>query len=141
MNLRTYTMDGGRSKRRPKSSAAAVARQWSLLPTLLPFAIPLAILFAIVVIRVNKNSETEELYRKSNRFSQEIHDAKRDVQNMRNQIEHLKRRQFIYQQVARFQMPFRNPQPGQVRNLESGASSELRRAPAAAPRPLIITRR
>jgi len=128
MTLRTFPINSSR-RRRPRRNRTAATHHWSLLPTLLPFVLPLGILFTIVVFRVRFESETEELCRKMNQLTQKIHEQEQDIRNMRYRIEHRSRRQFIFQQVERFNLAFRNPQPGQVRNLDgSGPASQ----PAAA---------
>jgi hypothetical protein len=142
MNFRTYTMDGGGRKRRSKRTQGAVAH-WSLVRVLLPFFFPLAILFTVVVFRVMFQSETEQLHRSAARMQMKIHECDREIQHLNNKLEHFSRRQFINQQVARFNLPLRNPQPGQMRNLVGIRTNEVAAGTGTAqpPRKLIISRR
>ena len=140
MNFRTYTMDGSERKRRSKRTKGTVAH-WSLVRVLLPFFFPLAILFTVVVVRVMFKSETEQLHRAAAHMQLKIHECDREIQHLNNKLEHFSRRQFINQQVAHFNLPLRNPQPGQMRNLGGARPDEAAPGTTQPPRKLIISRR
>lgn len=140
MNFRTYTMDGAGRKRRAKRNRGTVAH-WSLVRVLLPFFFPLAILFTVVVVRVKFQSDHEKLHRAAAHMQLKIHECDREIQNLNNKLEHFSRRQFINQQVARFNLPLRNPQPGQMRNLTGARPDEAGAGTTQPPRKLIISRR
>jgi hypothetical protein len=142
MNVRLYAPNdrGGGRKRRTKRQPDTTAR-WALVRVLLPFVVPLAGLFAIFATRVMLKSETEKLHRRATQVQEKLHDCGREIRHLNGRLEHLSRRQFISQQVTRFDLPLRNPHPGQIRDLAPGNKGETAHLPAQPNRKLIISRR
>jgi hypothetical protein len=138
MNLRTYTSDQGRRRR---SGRAGDRGGWTLLRALFMLFLPLGVVFAIFALRVMLNSRSEECQRRVAALTRELHEKDREIEHHRNRIESLSRSHTIFQKVAGFQLELRNPQPGQMRNLEPRRAGEAPAGPAAPPRRLVITSR
>ena len=108
---------------------------------LLLIFLPLGGLFMIFATRVMLNSEREECQRRAATLSRGLYETDREIQHLRNRIESLSRGQFIFRQVAKFNLPLRNPRPGQMRNLGGEDGAENPAAPVTPPHRLIISRR
>ena len=125
MSLRAYTFggDGGRKSPSRRAARRGTDARWALVKMLLPFFIPLAGLFPVLAARVMINSEAERWHRRAETLRREMHYTEREIRNLGSQIAHQSRRQFIFKQVERFQLPLRHPNMGQVRHVASGASA------------------